>query len=119
MYQDGGSLGQADQKATMNIIIFITVANKKEARQIANTLVKEKLVACVNIIDSVESVFLWNKKIEKARELLLIAKSKQSNFLKIIRLTKSLHSYQVPEIISFPIAQGYKPYLRWLNESLR
>lgn len=103
----------------MNIVIFITAANKKEARQIAHTLVKERLVACVNIVEGVESVFLWDKKIEKAKELLLIAKSKQSNFLKIIKRTKSLHSYQVPEIISFPIAQGYKPYLRWLNESLR
>ena len=103
----------------MNIVIFITAQNKKEAKKIAKGLVSERLVACVNIIEKIDSVFLWNKKTEKAKELLLIAKARKDKFPKVVKLVKALHSYQVPEIIALPVIDGYKPYLRWLNESDR
>jgi len=103
----------------MNIIIFITAANSKEAKKIASALVKNNLVACVNIVEKIDSIFLWKKKIEKAREVLLIAKSRKDKFAKVAKLTKALHSYEVPEIIAFPIIDGYKPYLGWINDSLR
>ncbi|MFH0738359.1 MAG: divalent-cation tolerance protein CutA [Candidatus Omnitrophota bacterium] len=103
----------------MNIVIFITSASMKEANKIAYALVEAKLVACVNIINKIESVFFWDKKTESAKEVLLIAKSKRAKFSKIARLVRSLHSYQVPEIIALPIIDGYKPYLRWVDESLR
>ncbi|MDD5156387.1 MAG: divalent-cation tolerance protein CutA [Candidatus Omnitrophica bacterium] len=103
----------------MNIVILITAPNSKEARKIADALVNNKLAACVNIVERIGSVFLWNKKIEKAKEVLLIAKSKKVKFPKIVKLVKRLHSYQVPEIIALPIIDGYKPYLRWIDDSLR
>ena len=103
----------------MNIVIFITAANIKEAKKIASALLRERLVACVNIVDRIESLFLWNKKSERAKEVLLIAKSKKDKFAKIAKLVKALHSYQTPEIIALPIVDGYKPYLRWINDSLR
>jgi periplasmic divalent cation tolerance protein len=49
----------------------------------------------------------------------LIAKSKKDKFAKIAKLVKELHSYQTPEIIALPVVDGYKPYLRWINDSLR
>ncbi|MBM3254852.1 MAG: divalent-cation tolerance protein CutA, partial [Candidatus Omnitrophica bacterium] len=97
----------------MNIAIFITASNMKEANKIANALVGARLVACVNILDKVKSVFFWEAKLERAQEVLLIAKSKKAKFSKIARLAKSLHSYQVPEIIALPIIDGYRPYLKW------
>jgi periplasmic divalent cation tolerance protein len=103
----------------MNIVIFITAANIKEAKKIASALLKGRLVACVNILDRIESLFLWNKKSERAKEVLLIAKSKKDKFTKIAKLVKALHSYQTPEIIALPIVDGYKPYLRWIDDSLR
>ncbi|MDD5595960.1 MAG: divalent-cation tolerance protein CutA [Candidatus Omnitrophica bacterium] len=101
------------------IVIFITSANKKEAKAIAKALLGKRLVACVNIIDRIESFFWWEKKIDSAKEVLLIAKSKKSNFQKITALVKAKHSYQVPEIIALPIIAGYQPYLGWIDDSLR
>ena len=98
-------------------VIFITCANKKEARRIACGLVKNKLAACVNILDKVKSFFWWEAKIDQADEILLIIKSKKTKLSRIIKLVKSMHSYQVPEIIALPIVGGYKPYLRWIDES--
>ncbi|MCX5703899.1 MAG: divalent-cation tolerance protein CutA [Candidatus Omnitrophica bacterium] len=101
------------------IIIFVTCANKKEADRIAKALLKEKLVACVNILDKVESFFWWEAKIDHAQETLLIIKSKKTKLAQIIKLIKSMHSYKVPEIIALKIAGGDKDYLRWIDESVR
>lgn len=101
------------------ILIFITCANNKEAKLISRKLVKNRLAACVNIVDKIESVFRWQGKIDRAKEALLIIKSEKAKLRAIIKLVRAMHSYQVPEIIAIPIAGGYKPYLRWINDSIR
>ena len=103
----------------MHIVIFITASDKKEAKNIASQLVKNKLAACVNIVEKLESLFWWQGKVDQAKETLLIVKSKKEKLAKIIKVVKSLHSYEVPEIIALPIIGGYKPYLNWINDSLR
>ena len=103
----------------MNVVILITCANRREAKKIARDLVGQRLVACVNIVDKIKSIFWWQKRIDSASEVLLIAKSKRSLMSKIIRQVKSLHSYQVPEVIALPIVAGNKDYIDWINESIR
>lgn len=102
----------------MFIVIFVTVSNKKEAKNIAQQLIKNKLAACVNIVEKIESLFWWQGKVDQAKETLLIVKSKKEKLAKIIKVVKSLHSYEAPEIIALPVIGGYKPYLNWINESL-
>jgi len=99
-------------------VILVTCPNKKEARKIATFLVKERLASCVNIIDRLESFFWWQKKIDYAKEVLLIIKSKKKNFSKVVKNIKRLHSYKVPEIIALKIIAGEKKYLNWIDESL-
>ncbi len=103
----------------MHSIIFITAADKKEARRIAQALIRDRLAACVNIIGEIESIFRWQGKVDRAKEALLIIKSRKEKMPEVIKLVKSMHSYELPEIISFPITAGFKPYLKWINESLR
>ena len=100
----------------MYIIIFITASSKKEAERIADSLVDKKLAACVNIVPNIKSIYTWRGKREKASEVLLIAKSKREKFKKIIKQVKSLHSYEVPEIICVPITGGSKSYLDWIKK---
>jgi periplasmic divalent cation tolerance protein len=103
----------------MYIVIFITCSDKKEAGRIAGALVKNKLAACVNIIENIKSIFWWETKVDKACESLLVVKSKRAKLTKVMQLVESLHSYQVPEIIALPILAGNKDYLRWIDESIR
>lgn len=102
----------------MHIVIFVTASNNEEAGKISRALVENKLAACVNIIGAVKSVFWWEGKLDSAEEALLIIKSSKSKLAKIIKLVKSLHSYQVPEIIALPIIAGDKRYLGWIDASL-
>lgn len=103
----------------MYIIVLVTAPRIKEARDIAAALIKKKLVACVNIVEGVESLFRWQGKVDKAKEALLVIKSRKDKLPKIIKLVKSMHSYDLPEIIALPIIGGEEKYLRWIDESLR
>ncbi|HLD83041.1 MAG TPA: divalent-cation tolerance protein CutA [Candidatus Omnitrophota bacterium] len=103
----------------MFIVVFVTCSNKREALSIAKGLIKQRLCACVNIIKNIESIFWWQGKIGCAKEILLVIKSRKSRLAKIIKLVKSLHSYEVPEIIALPVIGGHKPYLEWLDDSIR
>ncbi len=103
----------------MHTVILITATNKKEAHKISGLLIKNKLAACVNIISDLESVFWWQGRVSREKEVLLLVKSRKELFSRIVKLVKSAHSYAVPEIIAIPIVSGFKPYLKWIDESLR
>ena len=99
-------------------IMFSTVSSEEEAKKITQTLLEEKIVACVNIIPSVESHFWWEGKIDTAKEMLLIIKTLEKNIPFVTKRIKELHSYKVPEIIAVSIIGGNNEYLRWIGESI-
>lgn len=99
-------------------IVFVTVPSLKIARRIATAVVQDKLAACVNIVPAITSVYRWQGKLYNDRELLLIIKTTRALFPKLADRVKNLHPYEVPEIIAVPISKGYKPYLKWIGESL-
>lgn len=100
------------------IVLFITTGSTEEAQQISKILLEQKKVACVNIIDKVNSLFWWEDKLDSAQENLLIAKTKASLLPEIINLVKKTHSYDVPEIIALPIIGGNQDYLGWIEENV-
>ena len=100
-----------------SVIIIVACASRKEARRIADSLLKERLVACANIVTKVESSFWWKGRIEKAQEAILIMKTLKVNFKKIEVEVKRLHSYEVPEVVAIPITAGSKSYLDWIKSN--
>ena len=102
-------------KKTDRIIVLITAGSEEEAHNIAESLVKEKKAACVNIVPTVDSLFWWEGKIDSARESLLLVKTKTSLFPEVVELVKRTHSYEVPEVIALPIIAGSDDYLKWLD----
>ena len=100
------------------IMIVSTYPNKKSISKIANKLVQEKLVACVNMT-KISSVYSWQGKIENADEFLAIFKTTQKNKTKVKNQIKTTHPYKVPEIAEIQINSINKPYLDWLIESTR
>ena len=98
----------------MVAVIYSTIGDIKDARRIAQTLVEEQLVACVNIIPDIESVYTWKGKIENDTECILIAKTTDTNVKKTIQRIKELHSYELPDIIILPVIGGLKEYLDYV-----
>jgi periplasmic divalent cation tolerance protein len=101
------------------IIVLATTANKAEAEKIAQTLLKERLIACANILNSVTSLFFWSGKIDKAEECLMVMKSRRDLFTELAGCLKGLHSYEVPEVLAIPIVEGSAAYLAWMGEMLK
>ena len=101
------------------IIVLITASSKDEAAKIGTTLVDEHLAACVNIVPEVRSLFFWEGKTRDERETLLIAKSRLPLMEKLVARVKSLHSYNVPEVIALPIVAGSRDYLDWMKDATK
>ena len=101
---------------TEYIIVFITAPNEKEAACISQTIVGERLAACVNIIPSVRSIYRWQGRVEDEQEVLLIVKTKRALFERLKERVTALHTYSVPEILALPLAGGSEAYLNWLGQ---
>ena len=101
------------------IIVLVTTANKSEAEKISEALLKEKIIACANIITPVTSFFHWQGKVDKCEECLVIMKSRRDLFAELEERVKGLHSYDVPEVLALPIVDGSDAYLAWLGSVLR
>ena len=95
-------------------LIYITTGNLEEARAIGRELVSSRLAACANIIHDINSIYWWDGKIQDDREVLLIAKTKESLVPALIEKVKSMHSYECPCIVSLPILDGNKAFLDWV-----
>ncbi len=96
-------------------VIFCTCP-KDLSESIADTVLKEKLVACVNIIEEVKSKYWWNGELNTDIESLLIMKTRDDLVDSVIRKIKEVHPYQVPEIISIEIKEGNIDYLEWIKK---
>jgi periplasmic divalent cation tolerance protein len=90
-----------------------------EAERIARVLLDERLVACVNIVDSVFSLFHWEGRVDSAEECLLIMKSRVDLFATLEERVRALHSYDVPEVVAVPIILVSAKYFDWINSVLK
>jgi periplasmic divalent cation tolerance protein len=104
---------------TDKCVVLVTCANSAEAKRIARFVVEERLAACVNVLPgAVRSIYRWKRKVESAREKLLIIKTSRKRLAKLQAAVMRLHSYDVPEFIVLPIVAGSRAYLAWLGECL-
>lgn len=101
------------------IFIYVTCPNKKLALKIADQLLRKKWIACANILPQMESLYRWQGRLQKDREVILILKTKKALFEKVEKLVLKLHVYECPCIVALPISQGTKKYLNWLDAETR
>jgi periplasmic divalent cation tolerance protein len=118
MKKQGGG-GTRTKPTKQAIVVLVTAASKQEAARIGRALVKAELAACVNMLPGIRSIFRWEDKVSEEREVLLIVKSRSDLFGRLAAEVKRFHSYQVPEVIAFPIAYGAADYLAWIQKSTR
>lgn len=101
------------------VLALSTFPDIETARRIARELVSQNLAACANVIPKIESIYRWQGKIEQGDETLVLFKTTSARFAAFREKLKSLHPYDVPEIICIPIAGGWPPYLEWVSENVK
>ena len=93
----------------------MTVGSIKEAKQIGRILVKQNLVACVNILENMTSIYKWKDDLEEDGEVVMTAKTRKTRMTKLIKTVTELHSYECPCILELPIEGGNPEFLRWIE----
>ncbi|MDC1103637.1 divalent-cation tolerance protein CutA [Nitrosopumilus sp.] len=98
------------------VLIISTYPNKKSISKISNDLIKNKIIACVNI-SKIDSIYSWNGKIQNSLEYIAIFKTVTKNKTKLKKVIAETHPYDVPEIAEIDVTSINKSYLNWLIES--
>ena len=99
------------------IVVLTTAGNHEEADRIAEMLVGERLAACVQILPEIESVYRWKGEVQRAKEVLLLAKTTRARFNELESRVRAIHSYETPEVIALPISAASEAYLKWLLDA--
>lgn len=98
--------------------VYMTAASREEAKRIGRTLVEERLAACANVLDGMESVYWWQGRLTEEREAVLVAKTRADLVAALTERVRALHSYTVPCVVALPILDGNPAYMEWLaNET--
>jgi len=96
------------------IVALSTAPDLEQARRIAHVLVEEHLAACVNLLGSMESIYLWQGKTEQSAEVGLIIKTTRSRFPALERRLRAIHPYELPELIGWDIDAGSVAFIDWV-----
>lgn len=104
---------------TEALVVLCTFPNEGEARQIGTHLVERQYAACVNILSSVKSIYFWEGKVCQEQEVMAMIKTTRQAFPVLGRELAAMHSYDEPEIIALPVADGSAGYLAWLESRSR
>jgi periplasmic divalent cation tolerance protein len=99
------------------LLIFCTCPDQATAERIAETVVEERLAACVNLVPGLTSVYRWEGQVQRDAELLLLIKTRAAIYPLLEARLHELHPYQTPEIIALPIPAGSAAYLTWLEDN--
>jgi periplasmic divalent cation tolerance protein len=101
---------------TDKIVVLSTCGSAEEAGRVARHLVDTRAAACVNILRGAHSVYRWKGAVEEADEWVLIIKTRRELLERLTTELRSVHSYEVPEVLAIPVVDGLPQYLAWVDE---
>ena len=99
------------------LVAFCTFPDAETARRVVREIIEAQLAACGNIVPQIHSIYRWQGKVESSDEALALFKLDATCYSAFEKKLRSLHPYDVPEIISCKIEDGLPEYLRWVAES--
>jgi periplasmic divalent cation tolerance protein len=100
-------------------VVLVTAPDPATARELATTLLRERLVACANLVSGVTSLYRWEGRVEEDEEVLLVLKTGADRVGELEERVPALHPYEVPEVVVLPVEGGHAPYLDWVESETR
>lgn len=101
------------------ILVYMTAKDPGEARKIGEVLVRTKLAACINILESMHSLFQWQKDVQSEQETVLLAKTRLDLLEDLTAKVLEIHSYDCPCVIALPIIGGHQAFLDWIGSETK
>ena len=92
---------------------------EREARLLAERIVRDRLAACVQIIPRIQSIYEWDDEIHDDLEHMLIIKTRQACVDNLKAFIDKYHSYEVPEFLVMPVTDGLDDYLKWMKDNTK
>ena len=102
----------------MAAVVCLVTTPPEQARPIAQALVERELVACVNVVGGVQSVYRWKGEVEHDEEALLVIKTTREAVAALERALEELHPYETFELVALEVSGGAAAYLSWIGESV-
>ena len=99
------------------VVVFSTFPNADKAAEVARTLVTENLVACVNVVPGVRSIYRWKGELCDDSEVLAVMKTTEERTGALIARLGELHPYEVPEVLALPVTTGSAKYIEWVEKA--
>jgi periplasmic divalent cation tolerance protein len=106
-------------QASNALVVLVTCPNRRVGQRIGDTLVVERLAACVSVVPGLTSIYHWEGRIKREIQVLLVIKTLRGKLPAVTRRVRALHPDSIPEIIALPLVGGFPPYFAWLRESTR
>ncbi|MHA2110847.1 MAG: divalent-cation tolerance protein CutA [Candidatus Hodarchaeales archaeon] len=103
----------------MYVAIYSTFASLSDAKKLAHQLVEKKLVACVNLIPKVTSIYRWNNQVQEEEEVIFWCKTQEEHVEPIQDIFDQYHPYELPAFSVYPIHTGSAKYLQWISEETK
>ena len=97
------------------MFVYVTASSREEAVAIGRAVVSERLAACVNVFDGMQSIYWWDGKLNEEGEAAMILKTTAELLPALIPRIRALHSYDCPCVVALPIMDGNPDYLRWIE----
>ncbi|WP_031385453.1 divalent-cation tolerance protein CutA [Desulfonatronum thiodismutans] len=97
------------------IMVYMTAESMDQAKTIAHELISNRLAACVNILDHMQTLYWWEGKVEEGGEVVVLAKTRAELLPALAERVQVVHSYDCPCIVSWPITDGHQPFLDWIG----
>ncbi|XP_031173764.1 protein CutA homolog [Sander lucioperca] len=99
-------------------VLLVNSPNKQAAKDIGRAIMERRLAASINILSRTSTMYYWNGEIQDASEVLMLVKTKTSRIQQVIEYVRSVHPYENPEVLSFPVEDGSLAYMKWMDEAI-
>ncbi len=101
------------------LVVLCTCPDRETALRIAEALVDRRQAACVNVLPGLTSVYEWEGTRQCEQEVLAIIKTREEAFAAVEETIRTLHPYELPEIVAVPLVKGFAPYLDWIHRTVQ